>query len=273
MKNKGTVVIKFKSRDLKNLIYCNKRSLKTVRISEHLSRHTLALRKKVIAEFPTHKVWTEECKIFVSWGKYKKCIPNEYALDKLKSKIVPDPEASSRRSSSPLRTDRDIPHNFHNEEMSPDVSVVHSSSTPDVSNTYVLQEVAQPCSTSPVEQLPQYKGIFGVFNQWNSGPGNKNAQSHPRADGYKNFTNNPTWRRDNKPVSRGRGQFIPKTGGRGKGNTVHVQRQGRGRGHFRGRGDFSGKGHFSGGGRGYNRFVSEKGGYYNSLYRNSNVNY
>ena len=73
-------------------------------------------------------------------------------------------------------------------------------------------------------------------------------------------------------------QFIPKTGGRGnrdliQKNPVHVQHQGRGRGHFRGRGDFSGKGHFSGGGRGYNTFVSEKGGYYNSLYRNSNVNY
>ena len=261
LKNKNIIVVKFKSRDLKNLIYCNKRSLKcNVGISEHLSRGILDLRRKTKEAFPNKKVWTEECKVFISWGSSKRCICNQA-----------DIEEGFHRSSTPIP-----------------LSNNHASSSP--LEGHVSRNVSQSLSHSSTtnnnrEQLSQYEGILNVHKQWRSRRGPPNDKDDRSDDAsirsYPNMVRNPGWIRGQGSGFRGRGQFLPIN--RGRGTTRPYG--GQGRGHFlEKRGNYKGRGGNRGGRRGNNRgrghaapnnFYDrvERGGYFNSLYRNTNVNY
>ena len=79
------VITKFKNRDLKNAIYALRWTLKNtdISITEHLTPHTRALISKVKAAFPRNQVFTEDCKVYIKWGKSKRYVRDSEGLAKL----------------------------------------------------------------------------------------------------------------------------------------------------------------------------------------------
>ena len=287
MRNKHIVVVKFKCRDLKNLIYCNKNTLKcNVGISEHLSRSTLALKKEVKRVFPHRKIWTEECKIYVAWGSSKKRITNEAELEKLRSQIEPQQEFQRSSSPSPRNSIDVVPDRINN-LVSPNVS----------------QVMPPKGKNNNGQHMKQYQGIFKVVDNWSSQPHNNahpTQDQHDSSRSYPHMIRNPDWVRGHGSGNHGRGQFIPNSnrgrgslpargsvgrrnpGGRGNGGTFRRRGQFNGHGNS-GRRDFYGRNtervqnvpaHYNGAPREHGRnYGVERGGYFNSLYRNTNTNY
>ena len=112
------VIVKFKNRDLKNTILHFKKFLinTNVGITEHLTPNTRSLIADTKAAFPDHKVWTEDCKVFVQWGNSKRCVYDEKRLAKLSEKWNaedknPEPEpVHDNPSSTSAPYNIDSPH-------------------------------------------------------------------------------------------------------------------------------------------------------------------
>ena len=300
------VIVKFKVRDLRNKIYFSKSNLKNtnIGISEHLTQKTLALLKKTKASFRDKKVWTEECKIYVAWGhKSQKCVHDEETLNKLlllkcnadsqtEPKMAFQKEASS---TTPSNSSVQVSHEIEN--LGPSHVDCVMLTEPEIKNQMNSRNGSEMIASQST-QMHHYSKILNVFDNWNV-QRRQNHDNEKRA--YRNWMYNPEWRKGHSGVYRGRGKFIPKTN-RGRGHFNGMGRGhstgGRGRGvSNRGKGQFSdygherfsdygheqsGKGHFIDYGheqRGYYNSSHERGmhiergGYYNSLYRNTNCDF
>ena len=74
-------------------------SSKFVKITEHLTQRTTTLLRNTQKAFKGKAVWTEECKVFVEWGRHGKCIPDQKTFDKL---VGQTPQSSKKPASNTM---------------------------------------------------------------------------------------------------------------------------------------------------------------------------
>ena len=96
---KSVVIVKFVQRDIRNLLFFNKRELKGNRdgiaITEHLTGRNLALLGQVRDVFGYKNAWTSKCKIYVLINGRKHSVKNERDFHHLCETKLPHLPASS----------------------------------------------------------------------------------------------------------------------------------------------------------------------------------
>ena len=202
---KKLVIVKFKVRDLRNKIFYLKKFLKntSVGISEHLSTETMHLLKKVKETFIGEKVWTEQCQIYVAWGKSKKCIPNEKVLEdlslKYNSETVPKTLYSHRESSPVFRGGNWSKKKNRSGSMTSistisNESVLHDSQSDATSLTLPTSNEQDNINVSKhvdhyEQQRQHFANIFQVLDKWGN---RKNPMNNKKKHTKGKY--NPGWR-------------------------------------------------------------------------------
>ena len=84
---KSVVIIKFVQRDIRNLLFFDKRELKGnkdgIVITEHLTQRNLSLLRQTRDLFGYKNAWSSKCKIYVSYGGRKYAVKNPSDLQQL----------------------------------------------------------------------------------------------------------------------------------------------------------------------------------------------
>lgn len=195
-RNKKLAVVKFKNRDLKNKILNMKNSIRSpnVLITEHLTQQTVNLLRRTEQACKGRKVWTEECKVFVEWGKHGKCIPDEKSLVRFLDQTETKPAENSLQETNQVTGSSESSTNSFNKPPNPPIINKQRRSPP---------APKSPATDHLAEQRRHFRNLLEVHIRWTA-----EDRDHTKVNNSNNQSPiyNPTWAPCGFPSRNGRGR-------------------------------------------------------------------